>query len=159
MQALTAGRDCFEKGLWSFHCDILADSLLSQHSPTQDLQSCGAPVARGSRCLADARPGTKAPSLRAWLAVLEGDPGCQPFLSPYLEQLSGSCWAPASSPSPAGLSDLMPMQCCHWGKRCPKTEGRCPDQKESLSHGNPDSSQPLCIPYPNVLQPGSFALG
>lgn len=37
----------------------------------------------------------------------------------------------------------MPMQCCHWGRRCPKTEGRCPDQKESLSHGNPDSSQPL----------------
>lgn len=49
----------------------------------------------------------------------------------------------SSSPSPAGLSDLMPMQCCHWGRRCPKTEGRCPDQKESLSHGNPDSSQPL----------------
>lgn len=35
------------------------------------------------------------------------------------------------------------MQCCHWGRRCPKTEGRCPDQKKSLSHGNRDSSQPL----------------
>lgn len=69
---------------------------------TQDLQSYRAPVAQGSRCSADARPGTEAPSLRAWLAVLEGDSGCQPFLNPYLEQLSGSCWAPASSPSQEG---------------------------------------------------------
>lgn len=100
-------------------------------------------MAQASRCSADARPGTEAPSLRAWLAVLEGDPGCQPFLSPYLEQLSGSCWAPASSSSPAGLSDLMPMRCCRLRRRCPKTEGRCPDQKESLGHGNPDNPQPL----------------
>lgn len=84
----------------SFHPDVLLVTALSQHNPTQDLQSYGALVAQGSRCSADARPGTEAPSLKAWLAVLEGDPGWQPFLSPYLEQLSGSCWAPTPAPHP-----------------------------------------------------------
>lgn len=66
-------------------------SCLSQQSPPQTSRVMDPPVGLGSICSADARPGTKAPSPRAWLAVLEGDPGWQPSLSPCLEQLSDSC--------------------------------------------------------------------
>lgn len=70
----------------------MAPSWLSQapHTHPQDLQSCGPPVTLGSGCWADARTGTEAPPPRAWLAILEGDPGWWPFLSPRVEQLSGS---------------------------------------------------------------------
>lgn len=60
-----------------------ADELASWHGPQlavqlsvtatphpQDLQSCGPPVAWGSRCSADARTGTEAPPPRAWLGLL-----------------------------------------------------------------------------------------
>lgn len=50
--------------------------------PAQPSRVMGPLVALSPRCSADARPETKAPALRIWLAVLEGDPGWWPFLSP-----------------------------------------------------------------------------
>lgn len=64
-------------------------------------------------CSSDARPGTKIPSLKTWLALQEADHGWRPFLNPYLEQLSGN--SSTAHTSPAELTHLVPVPCCEQG--------------------------------------------
>ena len=65
-------------------------SHLSQQSPPQISRTVD-PQWHWLQMLSRCQLGTKALSLRAWLAVLEGGPGWWPLWSPYLEQLSSSC--------------------------------------------------------------------